>query len=802
MYGLNNGKEHKPWLWPVPKNNIIGSSNLRRKDGLDKTTGKTKYTRDIYKPGMLYAKTLLSPYARAKIISMDTTKAEALPGVRCVLRYDDPGISEIRPGGVLLFGAWGEYPIICDTANYYGQPGMGVFIAADNEKICDDALRLVEIEWEELPFNTDWLDVLKTGSPVVRPELNPNANIDLTGADYVETSYGDVEQGFIEADDTISFTTTKQEDTWGGACGHAEIVEWQGDVLDIWYGGYSAFQNQEKLQKMGVVSQSNLVIHQPACGGSYGGTNWLAYSHTMDIIGSIISKKTGLPVKVLFDESIFYGQSENAGTIEFKVGFKNDGTITAVDIVSYYCCYAMHEHLNRLYTATKIPNLRCVDITPAVNRGPATTARSGGTATSIINMVEDHVAEALGVDPIEIALINDGCEGKDMDWVNNNVKKIQGFDSTRDSLKECIAIGKAAIGWDEKWHAPGAKKLENGKYHGLGFIQSKAYEDAPYTSGSSIALRANNDGTIRILGRYGDPGVYGQTTYCQVVADVMGMRFEDVTHQAVENPGIDICQGSGSQGMQASIPSMIRAAKMMKDMILEYSLKEIPAAFYPGVGLIPATPSPFAHCAVDEVDIKDSIVFEIADPKNTQAVKTIINAQAGMVGFNQNPFYTYDKPPMPDYPEKRYFMGRLAYFFEVEVDPETGKCDVTNIVLVNDVGKAISPVSIEAQQSGGIYMGMGYCLTEEVIYDPITGVKLNDNNINYIYPAMNCLGDIQSFYVETGFGYGAFGTLGIGETVTSASNQVLGSAVYNAIGVRIDEFPITPDKILKALGKI
>jgi xanthine dehydrogenase molybdenum-binding subunit len=801
MYGLNEGEEHKPWLWPVPENGIIGNGNVRRKDGLDKASAQTKFVRDIYKPGMLYAKTLLSPYAHARITSMDTSKAEALPGVRCVVRYDDPEIQGIAPGGVLLFGAWGKYPLVNDTAYWYRQPGMGVYIAAETEQAVDEALRLVEIEWEQLPFNTDWMAVLEEGATVVRPELNPDSNIDLSGTDHVVTVYGDVEAGFADADQIITFTTTKQEDTWAGACGHCELVEWQGDILDIWYTGYAAFQAQLKLAKMGIAPEGKIALHEPACGAEYGGTNWFAYTHTMDIIGSILSKRTGRPVKVFFDESTFYGQSENGGTISYKVGFKNDGTITAVDVDSYYCNYAMHEQLNRLYTGTKIPNLRCTDTTSAVNRGPATTARSGGTSTSIINMVEDHVAAALDMDPTEIALVNDGCEGEDMAWVDENVKKVQGFDHTRDSLKECLAKGKAAIDWDNKWHSAGTKKLANGKYHGLGFIQSKEYEDAPYTSGSSIAMRIRDDGTLNILGRYGDPGVYGQTTYCQVVADVIGMKLEDVTHQAIENPGIDVCNGAGSQGMQASIPSMIRAAKMMKDMILQYALQETPAAFYPGEGLKPAVPSPFKDCTVDEIDIKDSVIYEIANPSNSEPVRTVIQARTGMSGFNQTPFFTYDKPPLPDYPQ-RYFMGRLTYFFEVEVDPETGKFDVTNIALVNDVGRAISPAGIEAQQSGGIYMGMGYCTAEEVIYDPTTGVKLNDDNINYLVPAMNDLGPIQCFAVETGLGYGAFATLGIGEVVTAASNQVLGSAIYNAIGVRIDEFPITPDKILKALGKI
>jgi xanthine dehydrogenase molybdenum-binding subunit len=131
-------------------------------------------------------------------------------------------------------------------------------------------------------------------------------------------------------------------------------------------------------------------------------------------------------------------------------------------------------------------------------------------------MVEDHVAAALDMDPTEIALINDGCEGEDMAWVDENVKKVQGFDSTRDSLKECLAKGKAAIDWDNKWHSAGTKKLANGKYHGMGFIQSKEYEMLLYIR--QLYCHAYRGMMAHsTFGRYGDPGVYGQTTYCQVV---------------------------------------------------------------------------------------------------------------------------------------------------------------------------------------------------------------------------------------------------------------------------------------------
>ena len=797
MYGIEPGEEMKPWLWPMPENGIIGNVNINRKDG-EKASGRAIYAKDIYKPGMLYAKGLRSPYTHAKIKSMDTSKAEAYPGVRLVLRYDDEYMDTQAPSTLLPL-KW-RPPLITDTAYWYSQPYIGAVIAADSEQICDEALRLVEIEWEELPVETDWDEAMESGATVVRPDLNTESNVD-NNFDHVLTEHGSVSDGFAEADDIIEFTTIKQEDTWAGVGGLCEVVEWQGDYLDIWYTGYAANWNQVTLSEYGVCQESNTSIHEPYCPGQYGGINWFGVTGQMDILGSILAQKTGKPVKMLYDESNFHGSTENGGTIHYKVGYKNDGTITAVELEAYYCCQAMHEHLNRLESGTRIKNLKLTDTSCAINRGPATTSRSGGTSSAVINMVFDHVAGALDMDPTDIALINDGCNGVPMADMAS-VKAGQGFDSTRDSLKECLEAGKAAIGWDNKWHLPGTKILPNGKYHGLGFIATKEYEADSYTSGSSIALRLRDDGSLRILGRYGDPGVYGQNTYCQVVADVIGLPYEKVNIRTLENPGIDICNGAGSQGMQATLPSMVRAAKKMKDLVLEYSLKEIPASFDPAWGLTPAVPSPFPDMTVDQLDIKDGSIFEKANPENSIELANVSKGYAGMAksSFNQSPFFVYDKPPLND-AHDMYFFGRLTYFIEVEVDPETGKVDITDVVLVNDVGKVMSPVGVEGQQSGGIAMGLGYSGTEEVIYDPATGVKLNNNLIDYLVPAMNDIPSIKCFAVETGLGYGAYGTFGIGENVTAASCQLTGSAVYNAIGVRIDEFPITPDKILKALGK-
>ena len=180
-------EEYKPWLWRAPENGVVGKRRVRRIDGYEKASGTAMYVRDIQRPGMLFAKLYLSPYAHARIKRMDTSKAQSLQGVRAVIRYDDPEEIGVRKFSGTEFGT---HELLPQTAHYYGQP-VGALVVADSEAICDRALKLIEIEWEQLPFILDWDKAMDPGSPLLRPDLNDKNNLNS------ETiiKYGDVEQG-------------------------------------------------------------------------------------------------------------------------------------------------------------------------------------------------------------------------------------------------------------------------------------------------------------------------------------------------------------------------------------------------------------------------------------------------------------------------------------------------------------------------------------------------------------------------------------------------------------------------------
>jgi xanthine dehydrogenase molybdenum-binding subunit len=781
-YGLEKDEAYKPWLWPVPENGVIGKRGLRRLDGPEKASGRAVYTRDVTRPGMLFAKMLTSPYAHAKIKSMNTAKAEALPGVRAILRYDDPDIAkETYTLGVMVIKR--QYDLLASTAHWYGQM-VGALVCADTEQIVDQALKLIEIEWEELPFIIDWNEALKPDAPLLRPDLNSSNNL---YSEWIE-EHGNVDEGFAEADTIIEFEENGEEDVWAGVESFSCIAEWKGENLDLWVHGNSPTITAPFITKY--LPQNKLHLNTLYRGGTFGGVSTSCVDVALDRLAVLAAKRTNRPVKVFLDNSHFHVSGEHGGTYKFKVGFKKDGTITAVKLETIWCAWTGVDQITKLHEGTKIPNLYALKRYPYLNRGQPTCYRHGAPAASVITMIYEHVAGELKMDPTKVAEINDGCEGEEMSWIVEKVKKVQGFDPTRDSLKEVLEVGKKAIDWDNKWHLPGTKILPNGNYHGIGFTWCIGWETAP--RGSTVGLYVGADGTVEITGMISDIGVNAFTTYSQVIASELGVPYQNVVLRNLHNVGLSFNPPGGSAGMAGNNPTLVRVAQKMKKMLLEYAVRpRMPAAFFPN-----KTPA--------ELDIKNGEVYEIAHPENKITMAQLAN------GFNtgspftfprsDTPFFVVDCPPR--LADKTYIMARLCYFMEVEVNPDTGYTDVKKVVVVNDAGRVVNPDSVNGQQYGGFYMGLGRSRDEQVYYDQQTGVKLNDNLIGYPVLLMNDCGPIEPYLVENTLGYNPYGACGVSECTAAVPATLTGPAIYNAIGKYVDDFPTTPDKVLKALGKI
>jgi CO/xanthine dehydrogenase Mo-binding subunit len=431
-----------------------------------------------------------------------------------------------------------------------------------------------------------------------------------------------------------------------------------------------------------------------------------------------------------------------------------------------------------------------------------------------MTMVFNHVAGELGLDPTLVALINDGAEGHDVAWLNQKKAEL-GF-PVRDSLRECIEKGKAAIGWDKKWHQPGTLKLPNGKMHGLGFAWTHEWDDSGGSSEVAIYIE-RNDGTATILGCRADIGVNAETAYSQVAADELGMRIEDIRFKPQLDAGFFTMTPDTSTNMSVTGFAIRNCARLLKRKILELAVSPR------GETQLTSFPPAFPGKRAEELDIKDSLIYEKADPSNKKTLAEFVGpsgAQGPVTSVHGEPVWAGKEgvsyplrltPPLFEYAwqvQRGAYLGvrlrfcRQAHFMEVEVDSETGEVDIKRIVNVNDVGKVISWEGCEGQQYGGSYMGVGRGRSEEVIHDPLTGVMLNGNLLNYKVPTILDVGPIDTLLVETGMGYGPYGVVGIGEDVATVVPALIGPAIYNAIGRWVEGFPATPDKVLRALGKI
>ena len=806
--------DYKPWTWKVPENYDAARTRMPRQDAHERASGKAVYTRDISLPGMLVAKILTSPYAHAKITGIDTSHAEGLTGVRDIVKFSDPDVANDTGTG-----AWyeisGNYNILTlpGTSDHFNHP-MGVAVVADTEELCDRALRLMKIEWEERPFILDVEESVKAGAVKIMPEVDrTNAkakepNTVLTD----DVTYGNMEKGFAEADKIIEYKITREMNSPAGVEPAVCIAQWRGDFLDLWIHHndipqwFLVFPKDVRQQHVPALADwSKITVTMPYQGATFGGFSWLAYASCFTRLAVILARRAeGRPVKLLYDESNYYCLGDDGGTYTCKIGAKKDGTITAAQWQIVGPRNALVENLGAsTYESTKIPNLHGMNAWGLINRGHLMCFRHGAHACVPHTVMFDRVAAEFGLDPTEVALKNDGCRGQDWEWVTRYQKE-NGF-PLRWSLREVIAKGKEAIGWDAKWHAPGTRQLPNGKMHGLGFAHINEWAwwaPAPATTYACLMLR---NGIVAIVGVRCDLGVDTESGARQIVASELGLKYEDtVVHERrSDNSSYYMWQPGGSFSTGFITTQLTLAARELKKKLLEYAVRPTPA-YNASHFFKTEQPPAFPNRKPEDLDIKDSVIFEKANPSNRKPLREVAD-----IFWDEDPAIahpvvgrlsglTADGKPDPN----MYAMGRQAHFIEVEVDTETGMVDVTAIVCVNDVGHLFNPRGAEAQQFGGAVMGLGRSATEEHVWCPRTGVALNQDMIHYHIGTMNDYPPSHCHIVETHLGYAAFGAFGIGENSGAAMSGITASAIYNATGKWLLDYPTTPARVLKALGKI
>lgn len=770
-----------------------------RVDGQEKASGRVEYIDDIALkrrfPDMLYARVLRSPYAHARIKRIDLSKAEKLPGVRAILTYEDPKVASLKPTNAgwtdgtntvsydrMMWKNFRDRRVLGDHACWVGDE-VGVVVAAESEEVAEEALRLIDIEWEVLPFVLDPAEAMKPGAPVIHPEIAPDSNVlppdDFAWPDVI-LKRGDVEKAFAEANVVIEVTSRYNNATHAVLDYWCCLAAWEADELTIWSNSYEGDQTRMHISNMLEIPMNKVRVISPYLGGSHGRGD--TGDQPFYIFTALLAKKTGQPVKFKHTRRESF-PSGRTGELQYcKIGAKKDGTITAVylKLIGDSGAYADH-----VLAALKlippeyaecclghIPSLKMESYAVYTNKLPGSCMRGIGNVqvNFIMGLALDVLAEILGIDLIELALKNIGNEYEAL---------------PNKSLGAILRQGAGRIGW-KKRHKPGEGPTYDGaKKRGIGLSFHHTWHAAwqELRRGPIQAIiRVNPDGTVYLEAPTVETGPGSNSCCVFACAETLGVRVEDVYWISTVDTETGIKdQVQTDSAVSYVLPESIHIAALdAKRQLLELAAPELEV-----------TP--------EELDINDGRIYVKAAPQKGMTIKELFWKRDLFGGGDLVPILSSVSRPLPS--EITGIPYRAA-FAEVEVDTETGQVEVLKLVVLGDCGTVMYPPGAEGQQIGGQSIGLGEALTEEIVYDEATGVPLNFNFIDYKIPTMADFPDIEPVLMEVWRGAGEYGACGIGESAGTCTPRAVANAVYNAIGVRIDDNPITPDKVLEALRKV
>ena len=780
---------------PRLKRKFIGGYRPRI-DAWEKARGKAEYADDITLkrrfPGLLYGKVMRSPHPHARIMKIDVSKAEKLAGVVGVMTYEDPELASLRITNAGWTDAvdtvsydrmmWREFRdrrVLGDYACWVTDE-VGAVVAAENEEIADEAIRLIDVEWENLPFVLDPFEAMKPGAPLVHPEISQNNVLpkDPIGGDDVFLDKGDVDLGFAEAAVIIEGTSVHHNATQSSLDNWCCLVDWTDEKLTVFSNSYAADQSRMHISQMLDLPMHKVNVISSYVGGQFGRGD--TGDQPFFLFTALLSKKTGRPVKFKHTRRESFHDSRQPAIYYGKVGAKEDGTITSMYFKSIgnAGAYADHTMFALKFapaeiaevTFAHVPNIRMESYGVYTNKLPACMMR--GVGNSQFNLIFGHVidllAEKLGIDPIDLCIKNFGHE-----WETLPDK----------SLMEVLRQGAEKIGWREKRNKPGqGPTYGNCKKRGVGFSMHPAWhaEWQEIRRGHiPVKIIINPDCTVILDAPTVETGTGSNTCNvlgCAEALSFLGISPEDIHWNHVVNTETSLkdCVQTDSSVAYLQSEVIALAAKEVRRKILERA-------------------ESIMKSESKELDIVNGRIFVIGNPAQSMSLKEMF-FQGDLVPI----VVTMSRVPNREKTGIPYF----ANFAEVEVDIDTGKVDVLRLVVINDCGTVMFASGAEAQQVGGQVMGIGEALTEEIIYDDLTGVPLNFNWIDYKIPTITDMPEVDPILLEIWKGAGEYGACGIGEGTLTCTPRAILNAIYNAIGVRINDIPVKPEKVIRALGKI
>jgi len=741
---------------------LVGTRPVRP-DGVPKVTGLARYGADFALPGMLWGSILRSPHAHARIRAIDTSKAQALPGVKAVLTcadFPEQKFEFIGPERVAVnFWHMTRNVMAREKVLYEGHAVAAV--AAVSRRVADEALRLIEVDYEPLPHVIDVDAAMRPDAPLlfedmitrgVEPVPSKPSNISKR----IEFNLGDLAAGFAAADEIVEMNFKTAPVHQGYIEPHACLARYDSDgQLEIWAASQGHFVVRAFTARLLNMNIGDVLVHPAEIGGGFGGKTVIY----VEPVAAALSRKTGHPVKIMMSrEDVFKSTGPTSGaSMTVKLGVKKDGRIVAADGVFKFQAGAFPGSpvMNATmcgFAPYNIPNVRSVGYDVVSNRPKSAAYRAPGSPISAfaVESVMDAAATRIGMDPLQFRLLNAARAGTQTAWGPKHAH--DGYVETLQALLSHPA-----------YTAPLAKNQGRGVASGFWFNNG----------GESCAtVHVNEDGSVVVATGSMDIGG-SRASMAIMAAETLGIAYESVRSTVADTGSIGYTHVTG--GSRVTFATGIAVVEACNKVIVELCARA--AMIWDVAKDAVLWKDGFARC-VDEGKGKLELSLKAIAAKRAVTGGPIV-AEAAVNAGGAAP-------------------GFASELCEVEVDPETGSVKILRFIVAQDVGRAIHPSYVEGQLQGGVVQGIGWALNEEYIYDA-AGHLQNAGFLDYRIPVASDLPMIETILVEVPNPNHPFGAKGAGEVNIVPAMAAVANAINNAIGRRLTELPMSPPKVLAAL---
>ena len=746
---------------------VVGKS-LPRMDGPGKVTGTAVYAADFALPGMLVGKIFRSTEPHARMVHVDTARARRLPGVRAVITAAD--VPDVRYGG----GIKDETVFARGTVRYVGQPVAAV--AATTREAAEAALAAIEVVYEPLPAVLDLEAALAPGAPLLHEEWASYSAIPILHRDgnvcnRARIVVGDVERGFEEADRIFEHRFRTGMVHQGYTEPRAAVAAWDNSgQVTVWSNTQLPFEVQNTLAEILQMAPSKIRVVVPGIGGGFGGKLRVGVEH----VAAFLARATGRPVKVITtsEEELTAAYPRQGTVIELKTGVTKAGRITAkagriwFDTGAFAGSGPGVASVATLMLAGpyKIPNLHLEGVAVYTNKTNCGSFRapSGPQSNFAVESQMDIIADALGLDPLELRLKNIVREGDE--GPTGQILEAVG-------LEECLRQAAAAIAWDDR---------RPGRWRGKGL----ACGWWTTTGGSSgVYVKINPDGTVALNTGAAEIGTGALTGAAQVLAEGLGIDLADINVVSADTFSTPFDFGAQGSRTAFAVGNACRAAvDDLKHRIFALAAAQL------GV-------EPEACQLADKHVLADGKRMSLADlARLSQQTGGGLIAQGTFIA----PPTAYDSKRVDGHVYPAFHSPSFhAHAVDLSVDPETGEITIHKYVVAQDVGFALNPTYIEGQIEGGVAQGLGQALSEEIVYE--NGRVVNANLTDYKMPTTLDMPRVETILVQHPSLVGPYGAKGVGEPPNIEPPAAVANAVASATGLRLTSLPITAEHVALAL---